>query len=121
MNSGFLVAIVLLAIGAALWMAWRKWTPVLRFRAQRHYGRVRNVCSESLQGATARMITLLRHPPNLGDYQEDFPPFDPVGPGEASLVSIDQIITPAGYSPSDPKVSQLLNAVMAELRPRKRR
>ncbi len=111
------------ALAAISWLLWTRWTPLLRLRAQRHYGRIRNVCKRYLDGsytieeASRRMVFLLRQPPNLRGYTEDFGPLKPVEAAQASLVSVNLLVTPKGYSPTDPRVNRLLERVMQNFQP----
>jgi hypothetical protein len=113
---------ITLALVAGAWLVWQHWTPLLRYRAKRYYGRIKRVCKryldglDSLEEATRQMAALFRNPPNLGSYQEDFPPFGPLSPGHGDLISVNLIFTPEGYSPTDPRIEQLLERAMMETR-----
>ena len=124
MSRSLVVSVIVVAVLIpSAYLAWGHWTPLLRYRAQRHYGLVRNEFKRYLDGRTSlehaksRVVHLLRRPPKLGDYQEDFPPFEPLEPNTGSLISVNMIVTPSGYSPTNPKVEQLLEAVMDDFKP----
>ncbi len=107
-------------VAVSAWLLWHRWTPLLRFRAKWHYGRLKNACrryldgSDSIEEAARRMVSLLKEPPNLGGYTEDFGPLAPVEGAQASLVSVNLLVTPKGYSPADPRVYELLELVIKE-------
>jgi hypothetical protein len=125
MNRWLVVSVGAAVLIAGVFVAWGHWTPLLRYRAQRHYGLVRNEFKRyldgrsSLEDAKTRVVYLLRHPPNLGDYHEDPSPGGFSEPNAGSLTSLNLIVTPSGYSPTDPKVDQLLEAVMDDFMPRR--
>src|SRR5712671_8139655 len=102
MSSAALVLVTIAVIGVVVWILWQHWTPLLRYRAKRHYDRIRSASKryldgiDSIEDATRHTVFLLRNPPNLGTYEEDFGPFESSEPGSASLLSLSGILTPRG-------------------------
>ena len=103
-----LAATVAVVFSVAGWWAWNAWPPVGRYRIKRNHATMRSVVGAYLAGrmpldtAARQLGDGMRRDMNLG-----WAVSPESGEGGGSLTSWSLIWTPAGYSPTDPRMKQL--------------
>jgi hypothetical protein len=110
---GVVVGILVLALVARV--AWYRWPPVARYMVRRTYVSMQNTVREYLDGRLDRDAAARQLAERIKWVQaQGWPNPEPndTKPGTASLTAVALLITPAGYSPTDPRIAPLEEKMM---------
>ena len=102
-----------LVLGFAGWWSWNAWPPLGRYRIKRNHQAMRGVVGEYLSGGLALDTAAKRLADGMQqDMRLGWAVSPDSGKGGGSLTAWALVWTPAGYSPTDPRMTQLEERTM---------